>query len=126
MYTYMVNPLGVGGNGDGGQQRDNLAAGGPVAAPPAGPGAADAGRPQQQQQQQQSFSKITGWELRIVMEYCNSVGAPTLRTEPGVESHACLGSVPVRCSSIMQFGLEDEGHGTIVHQSPGVISQALL
>lgn len=70
VYTYMVNPLGVGnGNGDGGPQQHKSAAGGP-AAPTAGPAAADAGKTQQQ-----TFSKITGWELRIVMEYCNSVSA---------------------------------------------------
>lgn len=59
MYTYMLNPMGVGGDGSShpgqGQPLPAAAAGGI----PGGDG--------------KQYSKITGWELKLVLELCNSV-----------------------------------------------------
>lgn len=69
VYTYMVNPLGVGGQD-----------GGPAAAPGVAPAVQQP--PQQdpaqaaapgRQPSSSSVSRVTGWELRLVMEYCNAV-----------------------------------------------------
>lgn len=66
VYTYMVNPLGVADHGD---NDGHHAAEAPLPLPSA---AADAGSPQAPWARQ-PHSKITGWELKLVMEYCNAV-----------------------------------------------------
>jgi hypothetical protein len=65
VFTYMLNPLTV----------DEASAAAAAAAE------GGAGSPQQQQQQQQpgvpasgANRSVSGWELRLVMEYCDQVG----------------------------------------------------
>jgi hypothetical protein len=70
VYTYMVNPLAVGDHGD----NDGHDAAGPSLPLPGAAAAAAAGSPEAAGDgARQQYSKITGWELKLVMEYCNAV-----------------------------------------------------
>lgn len=91
VYTYMLNPLGVGGNGD----SDGHHAVGPPGHLP-GAVAAVVGSPDGKVPGvKPPYSKITGWELKLVMEYCNAVsqGLQGLREfSADTMSHGALGS----------------------------------
>jgi hypothetical protein len=70
VYTYMVNPLGMGDDGD----NDGHHAAGPPLPLPGAAAAADAGSPEAVNSGAgQLYSRITGWEVKLVMEYCNAV-----------------------------------------------------
>jgi len=76
VYTYMVNPLGVGG-------QDGGTAAAPGAAPAVQqPPQSDTAKaaPPGRQPPSSNVSRVTGWEVRLVMEYCNAVSdVPPLR-----------------------------------------------
>lgn len=78
VYTYMLNPLGVSGNGQ--PPVDQPPFGGVAAADPAAAAAAGGPNPGgagQSPAAKQLYSKITGYELKLVLEYCNAVRCPS-------------------------------------------------
>jgi hypothetical protein len=76
VYTYMLNPLGVNSDGHSPLDQPDFAA--VAAADAAAAAAAAAGGPNPggagQSPAAKPYSKITGWELKLVMEWCNAVG----------------------------------------------------
>jgi hypothetical protein len=85
VYTYMLNPLGVGGD-DSNHPRQGQPTAAAAAAAPAGAPGGDG----------KQYSKITGWELKLVLELCNSVsslayaGPGSHRAHFVRASHKCL------------------------------------
>jgi hypothetical protein len=82
VYTYMLNPLGVNSDDHSPLDQPDFAAVAAADAAAAAAAAAAAGGPHPggagQSPAAKPYSKITGWELKLVMEWCNAVGVPLL------------------------------------------------